>query len=158
MFHYKQNRNLKVTKKYLQNQSLKSFFFNIFIDYAITVVPFPPLTPLHPAYPLPPTFPPYSSCPWVILISSELQEFQCIWTIVADTKKKIMYIRVNYHCLLITWLPLGFWIWIRKNFVPIRHKDSIAVWAHVTCRQASQRNQSYLNPFSLNLRSFVRFQ
>ena len=31
---------------------------NIFIDYAITVVPFPPHTPLHPAHPLPPTFPP----------------------------------------------------------------------------------------------------
>ena len=27
-------------------------------------------TQLHPAHPLPPTFPPYSSCPWVILISS----------------------------------------------------------------------------------------
>ena len=46
------------------------FYFNIFIDYAITVVPFPPFTPLHPAHPLPATFPPYSSCPWVILISS----------------------------------------------------------------------------------------
>ena len=34
------------------------FFINIFIDYAITVIPFPPLTPLHPAHPLPPTFPP----------------------------------------------------------------------------------------------------
>ena len=35
------------------------FFFLIFIDYAITVVPFPtPLTPLHPAHPLPPTFHP----------------------------------------------------------------------------------------------------
>ena len=35
------------------------FIFNIFIDYAITVVPFPlPFTPLHPAYPLPSTFPP----------------------------------------------------------------------------------------------------
>ena len=41
---------------------LKFFYFiflNIFIDYAITVVPFPaPLTPLHPAHPLPPPFPP----------------------------------------------------------------------------------------------------
>ena len=37
----------------------RNFFKNIFIDYAITVVPFPtPLTPLHPAHPLPPTFPP----------------------------------------------------------------------------------------------------
>ena len=31
---------------------------------------FPALTPLHPAHLLPPTFPPYSSCPWVTLISS----------------------------------------------------------------------------------------
>ena len=31
---------------------------------------FPPFTPLHPAHPLPPTFPPYSSCPWVIHIGS----------------------------------------------------------------------------------------
>ena len=34
------------------------YFLNIFIDYVITVVPFPPPTPLHPAHPLPPTFPP----------------------------------------------------------------------------------------------------
>ena len=34
-----------------------------------------PLTPLHPAHPLPPTFPPYSSCPWVILISSLASTF-----------------------------------------------------------------------------------
>ena len=30
----------------------------------------PTFTTLHPAHPLPPTFSPYSSCPWVILISS----------------------------------------------------------------------------------------
>ena len=34
------------------------YFLNTFIDYAITVVPFPPFTPLHPAHLLPPTFPP----------------------------------------------------------------------------------------------------
>ena len=56
-----------------------SFFFNIFIDYAITVVPFPPLTPLHPAHPLPPTFPPYSLCPWVILISSLASTFPILF-------------------------------------------------------------------------------
>ena len=54
-------------------------FFNIFIDYAITVVPFPHLTPLHPAHPLPPTFPPYSSCPWVILISSLASTFPTLF-------------------------------------------------------------------------------
>ena len=31
---------------------------------------FSPFIPLHPAQPLPPTFPHYSSCPWVIHISS----------------------------------------------------------------------------------------
>ena len=36
---------------------------------------FPPLTPLHPAHPTPLTFPPYSSCPWVILISSLASTF-----------------------------------------------------------------------------------
>ena len=54
-------------------------FFNIFIDYAITVVPFPPPTALHPAHPLPPTFPRYSSCPWVILISSLAPTFPTLF-------------------------------------------------------------------------------
>ena len=36
---------------------------------------FPPFTPLHPAHPLPPTFPLYSSCPWVIHISSLASTF-----------------------------------------------------------------------------------
>ena len=57
-----------------------NLLFNIFIDYAITVVPFPPpLTPLHPAHPLPPTFPPYSSCPWVMLISSLASTFPTLF-------------------------------------------------------------------------------
>ena len=56
--------------------SLFSFFKIYFIDYAITVVPFPLFTPLHPAHPLPPTFPPYSSCPWVILIRPHLKQKQ----------------------------------------------------------------------------------
>ena len=60
---------------------LLRFFFKkyIFIDYAITVVPFPPPTPLHPAHPLPPTFPPYSSCPWDILISSLASTFATLF-------------------------------------------------------------------------------
>ena len=37
-----------------------------FIDYAITIVPFPSFIPLCPAHPLPLTSPPFSSCPWVI--------------------------------------------------------------------------------------------
>ena len=55
-------------------------FFNIFIDYAITVVPFHhPFTPLHPAHLLPPTFPPYTSCPLVILISSLASTFPILF-------------------------------------------------------------------------------
>ena len=49
-------------------------FFLIYLLIMLLVVPFPP-TPLHPAHPLPPTFPPYSSCPWVILISSLASTF-----------------------------------------------------------------------------------
>ena len=55
------------------------FFKNIFIDYAITVVPFPRPTPLHPAHPLPPKFPPYNSCPWVILIISLASTFPTLF-------------------------------------------------------------------------------
>ena len=41
---------------------------------------FPPtFTPLHPAHPLPPTFLPYSSCPWVILISSLASTFPTLF-------------------------------------------------------------------------------
>ena len=47
---------------------LYSFLKIYFIDYAITVVPFSPLSPL-PCTPHPPSFPHLSSCPWVIHIS-----------------------------------------------------------------------------------------
>ena len=40
---------------------------------------FPPFTPLYPAHPFPPTFPPYSSCPWVILISSLASTFPILF-------------------------------------------------------------------------------
>ena len=54
-------------------------YFNIFIDDAITVVPLPPFTPLHPAHLLPPAFPHYSSCPWVIPISSLASTFPILF-------------------------------------------------------------------------------
>ena len=50
-----------------------------FIDYAITVVPFPPPFSLCPAHSLPPTFPPFSSCPWVIHISSLASPFPILF-------------------------------------------------------------------------------
>ena len=40
---------------------------------------FPPFTPLHPVHPIPPTFPPYSSCPWVIHISSLASTFRILF-------------------------------------------------------------------------------
>ena len=66
---------INYVQKIFRNREGQCLFFNRFIDYAIKVVPFPTLTPLHPAHPLPPTFPPYSSCPWVILISSLTSTF-----------------------------------------------------------------------------------
>ena len=74
------------TKPNKQWQWLNLFFFMvkistlkiyIFIDYAITVVPFPPLHSILPTPP--PTFPPYSSCPWVIHISSLASTFPILF-------------------------------------------------------------------------------
>ena len=45
----------------------------------LLVVPFPPSIPLRPAHPLPPTFPPFSSCPWVIQISSLASTFPILF-------------------------------------------------------------------------------
>ena len=42
--------------------------FKIYLS--IMLLSCPPLHSLHPAHPLPPTFPSYSSCPWIIHISS----------------------------------------------------------------------------------------
>ena len=56
-------------------------FLNIyFIDYAITVVPFPPFLPHHPAPFIPPAFPPHlNSCPWVVHISSLASPFPLLF-------------------------------------------------------------------------------
>ena len=66
-------KNMKILQREFlgrrMNRSPLGFYFDIFIDYAIQLSHFRPFTQLHPAHPLPPTFPPYSSCPWVILIS-----------------------------------------------------------------------------------------
>ena len=51
------------------------FLIYYFIDCAITVVLFPLFIPLRPAHPLPPAFLPFSSCPWVIHISSMASTF-----------------------------------------------------------------------------------
>ena len=53
---------------------------------------FPPFTPLHPAHPLPPTFhptfPAYSSCPWVIHISS----LTCTFPVLFSPSPSIFYL------------------------------------------------------------------
>ena len=63
---------MRVVRAMFKEIMAGSFFFLIYcIDYAITVVLFPPpFIPLHPAHPLPPAFPYLSSCPWVVHISS----------------------------------------------------------------------------------------
>ena len=60
-----------------------SFYIYIFLIYLLIMLLqlslFCPFTQLHPAQPLPPTFPPYSSCPWVILISSLASTFPTLF-------------------------------------------------------------------------------
>ena len=57
------------------------YLFKIyFIDYAITVVPFPPpFIPLCSAHPVPPTSPSFSSCSWVIHTSSLASTFPILF-------------------------------------------------------------------------------
>ena len=63
----KSKYNSKVFKIYLLIMLLQLSHFH------------PHLTPLHPADALPPTFPPYNSCPWVILISSLASTFPTLF-------------------------------------------------------------------------------
>ena len=57
------------------------FFKVYFIDYAITVVPFffSPLYPPLPSTPIPTSIPPFTSCPWVIHISSLASPFPILF-------------------------------------------------------------------------------
>ena len=60
-----------------------SYIFFFFLIYLLIMLlqlsHFRPFTPFHPADPLPPTFPPYSSCPLVILISSLTSTFPTLF-------------------------------------------------------------------------------
>ena len=57
-----------------------SFFFLIYLLITLLQLShFRPFTELHPAHPLPPTFPLYSSCPWVIFISSLASTFPTLF-------------------------------------------------------------------------------
>ena len=68
-----------------QNIFCSSFFkfiFNFLIYLLIMLLQlshFPPFTPLHLAHLIPPTFPPYSSCPWVIHIRSLASTFPILF-------------------------------------------------------------------------------
>ena len=53
-----------------------SFFLIYLLIMLLQLSHFCPFTQLHPA---PPTFPPYSSCPWVILISSLASTFPILF-------------------------------------------------------------------------------
>ena len=48
------------------------FFLIYLLIMLLQLSHFYPFTQLHPAHPRPPTFPPYSSCPWVIILISSL--------------------------------------------------------------------------------------
>ena len=60
-----------------------AFFIFLFLIYLLIMLlqlsHFRPFTQLHPAHHLPPTFPPYSSCPWIILISSLASTFPILF-------------------------------------------------------------------------------
>ena len=64
---------------YLYLFQFLSFFKYILLIMLLQLSHFCPFTPLHPAHSLPPTFPPYSSCPWVILISSLASTFPTLF-------------------------------------------------------------------------------
>ena len=59
------------------------YFIYLFMIYLLIMLlqlsHFRPFTQFHPAHPLPPTFPPYRSCPWVILISSLASTFPTLF-------------------------------------------------------------------------------
>ena len=56
------------------------FFFWIYLLIMLLQLShFCPFTQLHPSRPLPPTVPAYSSCPWVILISSLASTFPTLF-------------------------------------------------------------------------------
>ena len=60
--------------------SIFTFIFKIYLLIMLLQLShFPSLTPFHPAHHLPPKFPPYSSCPWVIFISSLASTFPTLF-------------------------------------------------------------------------------
>ena len=77
---YQQRKVLKLYNT-SQNTSISLIFLYIYLLIMLLHLShFCPFTQLHPAHLLPPTFPaPYSSCPWVILISSLASTFPTLF-------------------------------------------------------------------------------
>ena len=55
------------------------YFKYILLGTLLQLSHFPPFIPLHPVHPLPPTFPAFSSCPWIIYISSLASPFPILF-------------------------------------------------------------------------------
>ena len=69
--------------QYTHMYSINIYLFIYILIYLLIMLlqlsHLPTFTPLHPAHPLPPTFPSYSSCPWVIHISSLASTFPTLF-------------------------------------------------------------------------------
>ena len=72
-------KNQSLIKWIQRLQLVDKHFFLIYLLIMLLQLSHSPPTPLHPAHALPPTFPPYSSCPWVILISSLASTFPTLF-------------------------------------------------------------------------------
>ena len=86
----------------------------------------PAFTQLHPAHSLPPTFPPYSLCPWVILISSLASTFPtlflsspCLFStyLLNDLSVKILHLndRSNPQKQAYSLILLFVFIWVSND-------------------------------------------
>ena len=75
MAHFGENWHLSYSKPSNQWYGIVLFFNIYLIDYAITVVPFSPLHSPPPCIPPPTHIPRFSSCPWVVHISSLTSPF-----------------------------------------------------------------------------------
>ena len=73
-----QNESFAVVASVFSRYSL-SFFLIYLLIMLLQLSHFRPFTQLHPAHTLPPTFSPYSSCPWVIHISSLASTFPTLF-------------------------------------------------------------------------------
>ena len=92
--------------QYTHMYSINIYLFIYILIYLLIMLlqlsHLPTFTPLHPAHPLPPTFPSYSSCPWVIHISSLASTFPILFL----TSRSIFYLPFML-LILCTFPPLS---------------------------------------------------